>query len=93
MRRYDRMAVQYLQNETDTVVENGVEILVKKSPGEGRAGYLDPWEKACLGKKEMHTHDNPADSLSAAIQSISPDELPSFLRKKMETASEAANYN
>lgn len=93
MRKYDRIAVQYLQNETDTVIEHGVEILVKKSPGEGRPGYLDPWEKACLDKNVIHTHDNPVDPLAEAIKNIPADELPYYLRRKTAEVAEAANYN
>lgn len=48
MRKYPEEYLEILKNETAKIINNGVEIIVKPSPGESREGYLDPSEKAAI---------------------------------------------
>lgn len=48
MRKYPLEYLDILKNETKKIINNGVEIILKPSPGEKREGYLDPCEKAVL---------------------------------------------
>jgi acetyl esterase len=48
MRKYDSSAIEKLQKETSVIENNGIEIIVKPSPGEGRPGYLDPVELSIM---------------------------------------------
>jgi acetyl esterase/lipase len=44
LRKYDEKAIEKLQNETTTIENNGVKVILKPNPFEDRAGYLDPLE-------------------------------------------------
>lgn len=48
MRKYPIEFLDILKNETEKITNNGVEIILKPSPGEKREGYLDPCEKAII---------------------------------------------
>jgi len=77
MRKYDQNPLNYLANEADTVVVNGTAVITKKSPGEGRPGYLDPWDKATL---------KPRDPQGDTGQPPDPSQIPFILRKMRETS-------
>lgn len=47
MRKYNINDITELQNASETIESNGLKILLKKIPGVTKAGYLDPYEKAC----------------------------------------------
>jgi acetyl esterase len=48
MRKYDISAIEKLQKETSIIENNGVNIILKPSPGEDRLGYLDPIELSLM---------------------------------------------
>ena len=48
MRKYDKLAIDQLQKETTIIENNGVNIIVKPSPGEKRPGYIDPMELSLM---------------------------------------------
>ncbi|WP_462409550.1 alpha/beta hydrolase [Neobacillus sp. Marseille-QA0830] len=48
MRKYDTSVVDQLQKETTIIQNNGVNVILKPSPGEDRPGYLDPLELSLL---------------------------------------------
>ncbi|MFP7495470.1 hypothetical protein SFC66_17010 [Terribacillus saccharophilus] len=48
MRQYDSAEMEELQEETSTIVNNGVPIIVKKIPGEVQSGGLDPRELSLM---------------------------------------------
>lgn len=76
MRKYQIEFLDILRNETTKIINNGVEIILKPSPGEKRDGYLDPSEKAIIDanlaesmekKREENANNLSKDSI---IQSI-----------------------
>lgn len=44
MRMYDVNEIEFLQRETGTITDKGLKVLLKRSPSELRAGYLDHHE-------------------------------------------------
>lgn len=48
MRKYDSSAIEKLQRETKIIENNGINIILKPSPGEERSGYLDPIELSLM---------------------------------------------
>lgn len=76
MRKYQIECLDILKNETTKIINNGVEIILKPSPGEKRDGYLDPSEKAIIDANLAASMENKreenADNLSkdSIIQSI-----------------------
>ncbi|OWA33938.1 hypothetical protein B9G55_16490 [Saccharibacillus sp. O16] len=48
MRNYSLDAVEQLQSSTTLIQSNGMDVILKPSPGEDRPGYLDPAELALL---------------------------------------------
>ncbi|WP_175596771.1 alpha/beta hydrolase [Bacillus sp. MRMR6] len=65
MRKYDSTAIEKLQHGTTIIENNGVNIILKPSPGEERSGFIDPMELSLL---ENHWAGNPNDD--------APKELP-----------------
>lgn len=55
MRKYNSSAIDVLQNNTSVIVNNGVKIILKPSPGETRPGYLDPMEVSLIPKESQWT--------------------------------------
>lgn len=47
MRKYNISDITELQKASETIESDGLKILLKKIPGVTKAGYLDPYEKAC----------------------------------------------
>ncbi|MBK1809963.1 alpha/beta hydrolase [Clostridium sp. YIM B02505] len=62
MRKYDEKAIEKLQKQTKVIDNNGLEVILKPSPGEDRPGYLDPIELEIM--------------MSAAQNSSSQEEMP-----------------
>jgi acetyl esterase len=48
MRKYNTSAIDQLQKETTIIKNQGVNIIVKPSPGENRPGYIDPMELSLM---------------------------------------------
>ena len=76
MRWYPIEYLDILKDETTEIISNGIKVILKPSPGENRAGYLDPSEKAIIDEQladrmEMK-EEKPEEVLSKAsiIQNI-----------------------
>lgn len=80
MRKYPKEYLQILKDNVKEVENNGVNIIIKPSPGEEREGYLDPCEKAIMeghwaskshnnneGKKEAESLDNEVSRIRASM--------------------------
>lgn len=44
MREYEKGLLEELQEKTITIKNNGIDVILKPSPGEDRSGYIDPRE-------------------------------------------------
>lgn len=98
MRKYSEKYLEILKNETSIIENNGVEIILKPSPGEEREGYLDPCEKEIMDghwvskssndKEVIEKGDGNADT-ELERQAPSQDMIISMIRDSMGFA----NYN
>ncbi len=98
MRKYSEKYLEILKNETSIIENNGVEIILKPSPGEEREGYLDPCEKEIMDghwaskssndKEAIEEVDGNADA-ELERQESSQDMIISMIRDSMGFA----NYN
>ena len=77
MRKYPIEYLDILKNDTIEIRNNGVEIILKPSPGEERDGYLDPSEKAIIdsnlaksmeNKRRENGDDSSKDSIIESIR-------------------------
>ncbi|KQO05879.1 alpha/beta hydrolase [Paenibacillus sp. Leaf72] len=89
IRKYNEQDIIQLQNAHETVEQYGIEIVVKKSPGEDRAGYMDPWVIETMNPTALTREDgaitaNTNDTLNAMMQQMSPDQLLIALRTMMK---------
>ena len=99
MRKYPKEYLEILKNEAKKIENNGVEIILKPSPGEDRKGYLDPCEKAVmdghwisqLSNDDNNNSDEKVDFGEVMKNGEMPplDELIPILRDSMGFA----NYN
>lgn len=68
MRLYEEDLLNNLQNDTTKIQSNGIDVIVKPSPGEDRKGYLDPRELRIMkqrwaGKgKEVSNEPEPEEN-------------------------------
>lgn len=98
MRKYSEKYLEILKNETSIIENNGVEIILKPSPGEEREGYLDPCEKEIMDghwaskssndKEAIEEGDGNGDT-ELERQEPSQDMIISMIRDSMGFA----NYN
>ena len=98
MRKYSEKYLEILKNETSIIENNGVEIILKPSPGEEREGYLDPCEKEIMdghwaskssNDKEAIEEGNGNADTELERQAPSQDMIISMIRDSMGFA----NYN
>ena len=98
MRKYSEKYLEILKNETSIIENNGVEIILKPSPGEEREGYLDPCEKEIMdghwaskssNDKEAIEEGNGNAYTELERQAPSQDMIISMIRDSMGFA----NYN
>jgi acetyl esterase len=98
MRKYSEKYLEILKNETSIIENNGVEIILKPSPGEEREGYLDPCEKLIMeghwasktsSDKEAIEEGNGNADTELERQAPSQDMIISMIRDSMGFA----NYN
>lgn len=93
MRKYDEYDIKKLQNEQETDELYGMKILVKKSPGEDRAGYMDPWVIEATNPSSLTREDgaitaNTSDTINAMLQQMTPDHMLTVLRSMMKKEAE-----
>lgn len=91
MRKYSKEYLEILKNNISIIENNGVDVILKPSPGEEREGYLDTCEKAILdGFWTTKLDDNNSKSIQ-----IIEDELSEFDKcvKDLRDSMGFANYN
>ena len=83
MRRYPIESLDILKNETTEVINNGVKVILKPSPGEDRFGYLDPSEKFIIDEQIAA---NMAKRKENTEEVLSQDEIIQDIRDSMGCA-------
>lgn len=98
MRKYPEKYLEILKNEIMEIENNGVKIILKPSPGEKRAGYLDPCEKSIMEghwasktSNDKEAIEEGKDNCDNALKGKTPssDMIISMMRDSMGFA----NYN
>lgn len=54
MKRYSDELVKKLGEEKEIIQSYGTEVILKKSPVDGRKGYMDPYEIKALENQQEH---------------------------------------
>ncbi len=80
MIKYTTELILKLQKETEIIRGYHTDVLLKKSPTEPRAGFLDPYEKACLNSNWVA--EDQADREKEEEKS-SPEEMLQQIRDRM----------
>ncbi|WP_160677183.1 alpha/beta hydrolase [Clostridium sp. C8-1-8] len=78
MRKYDESEIKKLQEESCTIENKGLKVILKPSPKEDRPGYIDPVE---LGFIQAANQNNESSSNPEKIPSM--EELIPIIRESM----------
>lgn len=102
MRRYDEKSLLGLRNSKDILKENGLEILLKKTPELNYPGHLDPSEKAVMLKNWVSGKNEDSEMMKENTDleegknpyfdpSMSNQEIAEFMRDNMGFANISLN--